>query len=94
VLIIGSRFEEYRHDPDKVVTWEELKARILRSALMEVVLLLSAEQGLQDAYRWVEEHRQGREQFFLQELNDASLNAEDLLVLLSDSQPQAWRMIQ
>ena len=22
-------FEEYRHDPDKVVTWEEAKARIL-----------------------------------------------------------------
>jgi hypothetical protein len=31
---------------------------------MEVVFLLSAEQDLQEAYSWVEEHRQGREQFF------------------------------
>jgi hypothetical protein len=30
---------------------------------MEVVLLLSAAQDLQEAYNWVEEHRQGREQF-------------------------------
>jgi hypothetical protein len=34
---------------------------------MEVVLLLSAERDLQEAYNWVEEHRQGREQYFLQE---------------------------
>jgi putative addiction module component (TIGR02574 family) len=26
---LEKRFEEYRHDPDKVVTWEEAKARIL-----------------------------------------------------------------
>jgi putative addiction module component (TIGR02574 family) len=26
---LDRRFEEYRHDPDKVVTWEEAKARIL-----------------------------------------------------------------
>ena len=32
---------------------------------MEVVLLLSAERDLQEAYNWVEEHRRGREQFFL-----------------------------
>jgi hypothetical protein len=30
---------------------------------MEVVLLLSAERDLQEAYNWVEEHRRGREQF-------------------------------
>jgi hypothetical protein len=35
---------------------------------MEVVFLLSAEHDLQEAYSWVEEHRQGREQFFLQDL--------------------------
>ena len=35
---------------------------------MEVVFLLSAERDLQEAYNWVEEHRQGREQFFLQDL--------------------------
>jgi plasmid stabilization system protein ParE len=33
---------------------------------MEVVLLLAAERDLQEAYNWVEEHRPGREQFFLQ----------------------------
>jgi putative addiction module component (TIGR02574 family) len=26
---LDRRFEEYRQDPDKVVTWEEPKARIL-----------------------------------------------------------------
>jgi putative addiction module component (TIGR02574 family) len=26
---LDKRFEEYRQDPDKVVTWEEAKARIL-----------------------------------------------------------------
>jgi putative addiction module component (TIGR02574 family) len=26
---LDRRFEEYRQDPDKVVTWEEVKARIL-----------------------------------------------------------------
>ena len=26
---LDRRFEEYRQDPDKVVTWEEAKARIL-----------------------------------------------------------------
>ena len=26
---LDRRFEEYRRDPDKVVTWEEAKARIL-----------------------------------------------------------------
>jgi putative addiction module component (TIGR02574 family) len=26
---IDRRFEEYRQDPDKVVTWEEAKARII-----------------------------------------------------------------
>jgi toxin ParE1/3/4 len=35
---------------------------------MEVVLLLSAERDLQEAYNWVEEHRRGREQFFLQDV--------------------------
>jgi hypothetical protein len=35
---------------------------------MEVVFLLSAERDLQEAYNWVEEHRQGSEQFFLQEV--------------------------
>ena len=34
---------------------------------MEVVLLLSAERDLQEAYNWVTKHRQGREQFFLQD---------------------------
>ena len=36
---------------------------------MEVVLLLSAERDLQEAYNWVEEHRQGREQFFLRDVD-------------------------
>src|SRR6266478_222332 len=36
---------------------------------MEVVFLLSAERDLQEAYNWVEEHRQGREQFFLQDVD-------------------------
>ena len=35
---------------------------------MEAVFLLSAERDLQEAYNWVEEHRQGREQFFLQDV--------------------------
>ena len=35
---------------------------------MEVVLLLSAERDLQEAYNWVEEHRRGRERFFLQDV--------------------------
>ena len=35
---------------------------------MEVVLLLSAERDLQEAYNWVEVHRQGRGQFFLQDV--------------------------
>jgi flavoprotein len=35
---------------------------------MEVVFLLSAEQDLHKAYIWVEEHRHGREQIFLQDL--------------------------
>jgi putative addiction module component (TIGR02574 family) len=26
---LDRRFEEYRQDPDKVVTWEQVKARIL-----------------------------------------------------------------
>ena len=26
---LDRRFEEYRHDPDKVVTWEEAQARIV-----------------------------------------------------------------
>ena len=42
---------------------------------MEVVFLLSAERDLQEAYNWVEEHRQGREQFFLQ---DVGLSLEHL----------------
>jgi hypothetical protein len=42
---------------------------------MEVVFLLSAERDLQEAYNWVEEHRQGREQFFLQ---DVELSLEHL----------------
>jgi plasmid stabilization system protein ParE len=42
---------------------------------MEVVLLLSAERDLQEAYNWVEEHRRGREQFFLQ---DVELRLENL----------------
>jgi plasmid stabilization system protein ParE len=36
---------------------------------MEVVLLLSAERDLQEAYNWVEEHRQGREHYFLQDVD-------------------------
>jgi hypothetical protein len=40
------------------------------SALMEVVLLLSAERDLQEAYSWVEEHRRGREQFSSQTQKD------------------------
>ena len=36
---------------------------------MEVVLPLSAERDLQEAYNWVEEHRQGREQYFLQDVD-------------------------
>jgi hypothetical protein len=36
---------------------------------MEVVLLLFAERDLQEAYNWVEEHRQGREQYFLQDVH-------------------------
>jgi hypothetical protein len=31
---------------------------------MEVVFLLSAERDLQEAYNWVEEHRQGKEHVF------------------------------
>jgi toxin ParE1/3/4 len=42
---------------------------------MEVVLLLFAERDLQEAYNWVEEHRRGREQFFLQ---DVGLRLEHL----------------
>src|ERR1700757_2658020 len=42
---------------------------------MEVVLLLSAERDLQEAYNWVEEHRRGREEFFLQ---DVELRLEHL----------------
>src|SRR5258708_4753404 len=42
---------------------------------MEVVFLLSAERDLQEAYNWVEEHRRGREQFFLQ---DVELRLEHL----------------
>src|SRR6202042_2614863 len=42
---------------------------------MEVVLLLSAERDLQEAYNWVEEHRRGREQSFLQ---DVGLRLEHL----------------
>jgi toxin ParE1/3/4 len=42
---------------------------------MEVVLLLSAERDLQEAYSWVEEHRRGREGFFLQ---DVELRLEHL----------------
>jgi hypothetical protein len=42
---------------------------------MEVVLLLSAERDLQEAYHWVEEHRRGRERFFLQ---DVELRLEHL----------------
>ena len=42
---------------------------------MEVVLLLSAERDLQEAYNWVEEHRRGREQLFLQ---DVELRLEHL----------------
>jgi plasmid stabilization system protein ParE len=73
---LDRRFEEYRQDPDKVVTWEEAKARILSGRrLMEVVLLLSAERDLQEAYNWGEEHRRGREQFFLQ---DVELRLEQL----------------
>jgi hypothetical protein len=32
---------------------------------MEVVLLLSAERDLQEAYNWVEEHRRGERAVFL-----------------------------
>jgi plasmid stabilization system protein ParE len=42
---------------------------------MEVVLLPSAERDLQEAYNWIEEHRGGREQFFLQ---DVELRLEHL----------------
>ena len=42
---------------------------------MEVVLLLSTERDLQEAYNWVEEHRPGREQFFLR---DVELRLEHL----------------
>ena len=47
---------------------------------MEVVFLLSAERDLQEAYNWVEEHRQGSEQFFLQVfVSRFSLSAKPLL---------------
>jgi len=66
---LDRRFEEYRQDPDKVVTWEKAKGKdSFRPALTEVVLLLSAERDLQEAYDWGEEHRRGREQFFLEEV--------------------------
>jgi hypothetical protein len=42
---------------------------------MDVVLLLSAERDLQEAYNWVEEHRRGREEFFLK---DVELRLEHL----------------
>jgi hypothetical protein len=42
---------------------------------VEIVLLLSAERDLQEAYNWVEEHRRGRERFFLQ---DVELRLEHL----------------
>jgi len=42
---------------------------------LEVVFLLAAERDLQEAYNWVEEHRRGREQFFLQ---DVELSLEHL----------------
>jgi plasmid stabilization system protein ParE len=42
---------------------------------MEVAFLLSAERDLQEAYNWDEEHRQGREKFFLQ---DVELRLEHL----------------
>ena len=42
---------------------------------MEVVLLLSAERDLQEAYNWVKEHRRGKEQFFL---HDVELRLEHL----------------
>jgi toxin ParE1/3/4 len=35
---------------------------------MEVVFLFGAERDLQNAYNWVEEHRPGREHFFLRDL--------------------------
>jgi hypothetical protein len=36
---------------------------------MEVVLLLSAERDLQEAYNWIQEHRRGKEQLFLQDVD-------------------------
>jgi toxin ParE1/3/4 len=35
---------------------------------MEVVFLLAAEQDLQQAYNWVAEHRHGKEQSFLHDI--------------------------
>jgi toxin ParE1/3/4 len=36
---------------------------------MEVVFLLAAERDLQEAYNWVAEHRQGKEQSFLRDVD-------------------------
>jgi toxin ParE1/3/4 len=42
---------------------------------MEIVRLLSAERDLEEAYKWVEKHRRGRERVFLQ---DVELRLEHL----------------
>ena len=49
---------------------------------MEVVFLLSAERDLQEAYNWVEEHRHGREQYFLQDVDSRRLSISKCFLLL------------
>ena len=72
---LDRRFEEYRQDPDKVVTWEEAKARILSGRRYWRLSFFSQQNGIFKAYNWVEEHRRGREQSFLQ---DVELRLEHL----------------
>ena len=70
---LDRRFEEYRHNPERHLGRGQGKDPF-GSALMEVVLLLSAERDLQEAYNWVERSPVGK-QFFLQ---DVELRLEHL----------------
>lgn len=73
---LDKRFEEYRQDPDKVVTWEEAKTRILSSRPYWRLPFFSLRNGISKRRNhWVEKHRQGREQYFLE---DAALRLEHL----------------
>ena len=70
---LDRRLGAHRRDPGQVTTWEAIQQRILggRSAVNELVFLLSADAGIQAAHDFYEEFQAGRGEVFIRRLDVA-----------------------